>query len=172
MTPHSSTGTLSIGPGTGSGYPNAQRQQPYQAQNGPQKSPPATQRAQSGLAPPPPLVHKNSAVSEGPGENGPNQPASANPNAAPVKVKVWFGDANCVIVRLSPSFRFYDLVQKLRDRWSLEPSVDKQEAQRVNFAIEYRDEPSQQFYRIESDQDLALAKERNEKLTLRVAAVM
>lgn len=169
MTPHSSSGTLSTGAGNGSGYPNAQRQQPYAAQ----KTPPGTQRGQSGLAPPPPLLRNNSAQTASSGEYGAQAPAeSANGNTQPVKVKVWFGDANCVIIRLAPAYRFYDLVQKLRDRWSLESSVDKQEAQKANFAIEYRDEGTQQHYRIESDQDLVIAKERNQKLTLRVAAVM
>ena len=97
------------------------------------------------------------------GANGtPFQPGAA------VKVKVWFGEDNCVVLRMPSGFTYDDLVLKLRDRYRLEADVDAQVAAAAQFAIEYKDEGSQAIWRIAGEEDLAVAKERNEKLSLKV----
>lgn len=92
-------------------------------------------------------------------------------SGATVKIKVWFGDANCVVIRMPNTFNYEDLVLKLRERWSLEPDVDRQAAAEAQFLIEYKDEATQSLWQIGGDGDLAAAQERNEKLTLRVSVL-
>lgn len=89
-------------------------------------------------------------------------------SGAAVKVKVWFGEDNCVVLRMPSRFTYDDLVLKLRDRYRLETDVDARVAAEARFAIEYMDEGSKAIWRIGGEEDLAVAKERNEKLSLKV----
>lgn len=74
------------------------------------------------------------------------------------------------MVRLPPDYNYSDLISKLRERWALEQQVDRVDAETVNLTIEYKDEHTQAFYRIEGEEDLSIARQRNEpKLTLRVS---
>jgi bud emergence protein 1 len=66
------------------------------------------------------------------------------------------------------SFRYNDLYKKLQERRALErPDEGRSES----LVVEYRDEREERFYPIESDEDLAIAVERNPKLTLSVTAM-
>lgn len=117
-------------------------------------------RSQNELAPPhPPMLRNNSALTQ----------ASANSagSSTALKIKVWFEEDNCVVIRMPAQFRFADLCKKLRERRSLEqggPSGDGDD-----LFVEYRDEVEGQYYPIENDEDLAVAIERNPKLTLSVS---
>jgi len=63
------------------------------------------------------------------------------------------------------SLKFVDLYNKLKERRALEkPDESKDE----DLAVEYRDEIEGLFYPIENDEDLAIAVDRNPKLTLSV----
>lgn len=200
---HSSTGNLSIGGGSSAmaSYASAQRQQHAGSPFGTKPPPNAATahhrtasdlRSQNSSASlldghAPTLPRNNSSltmesVSEDlPRTNGVaagNQallPVNSAAASSPWKIKVWFGESNCIVIRLPPYFTHADLVSKLRDRWSLDPQHalggDAADARNVNFDIEYRDEQTAGFYRIEGDEDLEVAKERNEKLTLRVVGV-
>jgi bud emergence protein 1 len=88
----------------------------------------------------------------------------------PAKVKVWFGDTNCVVVRLPPQYTYPELLSKLRERWALEQQASREEVESVTLAVDYKDENTGAFYTIEGEEDLSIAKER-EKLTLRVMAI-
>ncbi|WPG99897.1 Hypothetical protein R9X50_00271700 [Acrodontium crateriforme] len=91
-------------------------------------------------------------------------------NTAPVKVKAWFDRDTCVVIRM-PSrgqFGFEELYRKIVERRRLEFKTQDQEPD--NLDIEYRDEKDGEYYRLEGDEDLDIALERNEKLTLAVRA--
>lgn len=122
---------------------------------------------------PPPLLRNHSALSvasEAPSSVNPYTNTALQQAPPPAKVKVWFGDNNCVVVRLPPDYNYADLNAKLRERWALEQQVDRVEAESVELTVEYKDEHTQAFYRIEGDEDLSIARQRNEpKLTLRVS---
>lgn len=138
-------------------------------------------------ASPPPLLRNGSAISVN--SSNPNtsytslaqqpslpqlqplhqQSAHPQPNT-PAKVKVWFGDSNCVVVRLPPHYNYSELLSKLRERWALEQQASREEVESVTLAVEYKDENTGAFYTIENEEDLSIAKAR-EKLTLRVVAV-
>ena len=155
----SSSGNLSS---AGTGYTSPSKgppQHPQQNQFGPPKQPQGHYRNTSDLRNPPIF-------------NGPAAGPTSVPNGAansPVKIKVFFGDTNCVVIRMPPIFSYADLVCKLRDRYSLEPDVDPTLVKDADFHIEYRDESSNaQYYTMANDDDLRMARERNEKLTLRV----
>ena len=158
--------------------PQYQQQQQQYRSNSPQgqQQPanhyrtPSELRAINGNPMPPPMLRNNSAMTSASANSGNSQQYAAG-GAVAVKIKVWFGDSNCVVIRLPMTFNYSDLVNKLRERWSLEPGVDKANAQDVGFNIEYKDEATQAYYRIISDEELVIARDRNEKLTLRVSAV-
>ena len=81
-----------------------------------------------------------------------------------LKIKVWFEEDNCVVIRMPISLKFVDLYQKLKERRKLERPNEEEE----ELTVEYRDEIENQFYPIENDEDLQIAVERNPKLTLSV----
>jgi bud emergence protein 1 len=84
-----------------------------------------------------------------------------------LKIKVWFEEDNCVVIRMPTSLKFVDLYNKLKERRALEkPDESKTE----ELDVQYRDEIEQKYYPIENDEDLAIAVERNPKLTLHVTA--
>jgi bud emergence protein 1 len=67
-------------------------------------------------------------------------------------------------------FNYADLYQKIVDRRKLEfkdSGLEDGEGE-VELYIEYRDEENGEYFRIEGDEDLEIALERNEKLTLAV----
>ncbi|KAF2180478.1 scaffold protein Scd2 [Zopfia rhizophila CBS 207.26] len=127
---------------TGSNYPTHQRghsitSQPY-----------------GGSSLPPPIHHQHSGLFA----------TSTGTNSA-LKIKVWFEEDNCVIIRMPTSLKYIDLYNKLKERRALEkPEESKQE----ELVVEYRDEIEGRYYPIENDEDLAIAVERNPKLTLSV----
>lgn len=113
-------------------------------------------RQQSDLQAPPPMLRANSALTQA--------SASSASSAAAIKLKVWFDD-DCIVIRLQPGFRYVDLYKKLKERHMMErPSEPADEA----LIVEYRDEVEGAFYRIENDEDLSVALDRNPKLTLSV----
>lgn len=87
-----------------------------------------------------------------------------------MKIKVFLGE-NCILLRLSSNYVFSDLVAKLKERWLLEPGIDRTNPDDVHFNIDYKDEPTQTYFPISGDEELDVARERNDKLTLRVNPV-
>lgn len=97
--------------------------------------------------------------------------AAGNSGATPVKVKAWFDRDTCVVIRMPArgQFSFDELYRKIAERRRLEfksQAFDDSE----ELDIEYRDEKDGEYYRLEGDEDLEIAVERNEKLTLAVRA--
>ncbi|OCK86038.1 hypothetical protein K432DRAFT_187253 [Lepidopterella palustris CBS 459.81] len=124
-----------------------------------QQSAPQHYRQQSDLAPS--MLRQNSALTQ-------NSASSANTTSAAVKIKVWFEEDNCVVIRMPQIFRYADLYKKLQERRALESVGDGNDEELV---VEYKDEIEGHFYPIDSDEDLAIAMERNPKLTLSVTAM-
>nr|POE88000.1 protein scd2/ral3 [Quercus suber] len=91
-------------------------------------------------------------------------------STAPVKVKAWFDRDTCVVIRMPPrgQFGYEDLYRKIVERRKLEYKGQDQDDEDLD--IEYRDEQGGEYYRLEGDEDLEIAVERNEKLTLAVRA--
>lgn len=120
---------------------------------------PGHQRGQSmGGLNPPPMQHQHSSLSA-------TSNVSTNTGASSaLKIKVWFEDDECVVIRMPLSLKFADLYQKLKERRALE----KPNEQNDDLFVEYRDEIEGKYYPIENDEDLAIAVERNPKLTLSV----
>ncbi|KAK5118461.1 hypothetical protein LTR62_002975 [Meristemomyces frigidus] len=98
--------------------------------------------------------------------------ASATPSqtTAPVKVKAWFDRDTCVVIRMPArgQFTFEELYRKIVERRRLE--YKGQDQGQEDLDIEYRDEKDGEYYSLEGDEDLEIAVERNEKLTLAVRA--
>lgn len=87
-----------------------------------------------------------------------------------VKVKAWFDRDTCVVIRMPPrgQFTYVQLYQKIVERRKLEYKGSDQDPE--DLEMEYRDENDGEYYRLEDDEDLGAAVERNEKLTLAVRA--
>jgi bud emergence protein 1 len=85
-----------------------------------------------------------------------------------VKIKVWFGPDNCVVIRMPPDFSFVDLGKKLLERRKLEPGF-ADDASGID--VFYRDDADGKLYPMRGDEDLRVAMERNAKLTLDVHSV-
>ncbi|KAK3075725.1 bud emergence protein 1 [Teratosphaeriaceae sp. CCFEE 6253] len=94
----------------------------------------------------------------------------ASSSTAPVKVKAWFDRDTCVVIRMPPrgQFAYDELYRKIVERRRLEYKGQDQNDEDLD--IEYRDEKDGEYYRMEGDEDLDIAVERNEKLTLAVRA--
>jgi bud emergence protein 1 len=105
---------------------------------------------------PPPMNHQHSSASTA-------TSANTGTNSSP-KIKVWFEEDNCVVIRMPMSLKFFDLYNKLVERRRLERPGEQDE----ELIVEYKDEQDNYFYPIENDEDLAIAVERNPKLTLSV----
>jgi bud emergence protein 1 len=142
VTPYSTGGTA------GSSYPSHQRGQSVSSQP-------------YGLNPPAPIQHQHSGLSSA-SMSGSNTGTGTN---SALKIKVWFEEDNCVVIRMPTSLKYIDLYNKLKERRALEKP---NESTNEDLAVEYRDEIEGQFYPIENDEDLAIAVERNPKLTLSV----
>lgn len=95
---------------------------------------------------------------------------SASSGTVPVKVKAWFDRDTCVVIRMLPrgQFSYEELYRKIVERRRLEYKGQDQNDEDLD--IEYRDEKDGEYYRLEGDEDLDIAVERNEKLTLAVRA--
>ncbi|KAF2834197.1 hypothetical protein M501DRAFT_990477 [Patellaria atrata CBS 101060] len=78
------------------------------------------------------------------------------------KIKVWFSEENCVIIRMPANFNYNDLYKKLIERRNMEEPHHNGRA----LVVEYRDEMENQYFTLTDDQDLEIAMERNPKLTL------
>lgn len=138
-------------------------QTPYSNFQGHQRGQSSASQAGYGLSVPPPMVHSHSGLSN-------TTATSTNTNTgtglgAALKIKVWFEEDNCVVIRMPSSLKWADLYTKLKERRALEkPEGDENE----ELVVEYRDEIEGRFYPIENDEDLQIAVERNPKLTLSV----
>jgi bud emergence protein 1 len=89
---------------------------------------------------------------------------------AAVKIKVFFGPENCVVIRMPQDFRFVDLYKKLQERRRLEPGLADM-AGAGSLEICWRDDMDNKLWRMENDADLQAAMGRNSKLTLNVRPV-
>ncbi|KAK0354386.1 bud emergence protein 1 [Friedmanniomyces endolithicus] len=92
---------------------------------------------------------------------------------APVKVKAWFDRDTCVVIRMPARghFSYEELYRKIVERRRLEYKVLSGSGEEgEDLEIEYRDEKEGEYYRMEGEEDLEIALERNEKLTLAVRA--
>lgn len=126
---------------TGSNYPTHQRGQS------------AASQAYSTNLNPPPMTHAHSSSS-----------TATTGTSSALKIKVWFEEDNCVVIRMPISLKFVDLYNKLVERRKLERPGEEEE----ELIVEYKDEQENYFYPIENDEDLQIAVERNPKLTLSV----
>ncbi|KAF2731672.1 hypothetical protein EJ04DRAFT_442639, partial [Polyplosphaeria fusca] len=126
---------------TGSNFPSHQRGQSV-----------ASQPYGNNL--PPPIQQQNSNLS-----------ATSTGLGSALKIKVWFEEDNCVVIRMPTSLKFVDLYNKLKERRAMEKPGD---GENEDLMVEYRDEIEQKYYPIENDEDLQIAVERNPKLTLSV----
>lgn len=116
-----------------------------------------------GLAAPPPVSRQHTNVS--------HTTVNSTASTGPVKVKAWFDRDTCVVIRMPArgQFGFEDLRKKIVERRKLEFG-EAAELEAEDLDIEYRDEKDGEYYRLEGDEDLDIAVERNEKLTLAVRA--
>ncbi|KAF2846483.1 hypothetical protein T440DRAFT_521667 [Plenodomus tracheiphilus IPT5] len=106
---------------------------------------------------PPPMNHAHSSASTA-------TSATNTGTSSALKIKVWFEEDNCVVIRMPISLKFADLYNKLVERRKMERPGEVEE----ELNVEYRDEQEGYFYPIADDEDLAIAVERNPKLTLSV----
>jgi len=129
---------------------------PYSTSSSHQRGQSSASQIYSSSLNPPPMNHQHSSSS-----------AATNTGTglgSALKIKVWFEEDNCVVIRMPISLKFVDLYQKLKERRKLERPNEEEE----ELTVEYRDEIENQFYPIENDEDLQIAVERNPKLTLSV----
>jgi bud emergence protein 1 len=119
-----------------------------------QRGPSTASQAYSTTLNPPPMNHSHSSVSTATGTGA----------SSALKIKVWFEEDNCVVIRMPMSLKFVDLYNKLVERRKLERPGEEEE----ELIVEYKDEQENYFYPIENDEDLQIAVERNPKLTLSV----
>ncbi|OSS47682.1 hypothetical protein B5807_07196 [Epicoccum nigrum] len=106
---------------------------------------------------PPPMNHQHSSTST----------ATSTGTSSALKIKVWFEEDNCVVIRMPTSLRYVDLYNKLRERRRLERPDEPDQ----DLIVEYRDEMEGTFFPIENDEDLQIAVERNPRLTLSVTTM-
>lgn len=74
-----------------------------------------------------------------------------------MKIKVYFQD-DLIAIRVPTDISFEQLKEKLQGRLSVGDGIQ----------IQYRDEPSNSYEALQSDEDLYVALQRNPKLTLYV----
>ena len=154
-----------------------QRQQQSQGQQQQQPQQQGHYRGQSDYnqQPPPPQQAQQAQPQQQPAPSVSPAPAtsttSTSTSTAPVKVKAWFDRDTCVVIRMPPrgAFTYAQLYQKIVERRRLEYKGSDQ-AGSEDLEMEYRDEGDGEYYRLEDDEDLGAAVQRNEKLTLAVRA--
>ncbi|KAF2748811.1 hypothetical protein M011DRAFT_338471 [Sporormia fimetaria CBS 119925] len=115
-----------------------------------------SQQGYGGLNVPPPLQQQNSNVSA---------TSTGTGLGSALKIKVWFEEDSCVVIRMPTSLKFADLYAKLKERRALEKPDENFDGE---LAVDYRDEHEGKYYPIMDDEDLAIAVERNSKLNLYV----
>lgn len=101
----------------------------------------------------------------------PPQPTVTIPHSTvPVKIKCWFDRDTCVVIRMPPAgqFNLDTLWSKVLERRRLE-FKDRPQDDEDRLDMEYRDEGSGEYYRIEGEEDFAIAIAAHpEKLTIAV----
>jgi bud emergence protein 1 len=101
----------------------------------------------------------------------PQQPAVIIPHSTvPVKIKCWFDRDTCVVIRMPPAgqFNLDALWSKVLERRRLE-FKDRPQDDEDRLDMEYRDEGSGEYYRIEGEEDFTIAIAAHpEKLTIAV----
>jgi bud emergence protein 1 len=99
------------------------------------------------------------------------QRTNTSAGATAMKIKVWFESDSCVVIRMPPQFRYDELYKKLKDRRALERiDGDVKDPDNVVLEVMYRDEGESRLFPIRNDEELKVAMERNERLTLNVRA--
>lgn len=83
--------------------------------------------------------------------------SSANSSAGAIKIKVFFQD-DLIAIRVPSDINYAQLREKLKSRLKLGDDI----------ILQYKDEPSNGFVELLSDNDLDAALQRNAKLTLYV----
>lgn len=121
-----------------------------------QRGPSVASQSYGSLNVPPPLVQQQSSLSTMSSNTG---------TGTALKIKVFFEEDNCVVIRMPTSLKYPDLYNKLQERRALEKPG---EAATEELFVEYKDEFTGSYYPIENDEDLSIAVERNPKLTLTV----
>lgn len=122
-------------------------------------------------ASPPPMLRSGSALSVATDISGTSNMYPPGAASAVAKVKVWFGDTDCVVVRLPQTYNFSDLMTKLRERRAHEQIDGSTDGEAVKLLVEWKDEGTGAFWPITSDDELLEARRRCEpKLSLRVTA--
>lgn len=110
--------------------------------------------------------------------NDMNQSASSKLSSGPmaVKIKCWFDNDNCVVLRMPSFFRYSELCKKIFERHQLEQGLGSEEdgsaASRVNEAdmqIKYKLPETNDYFPIANDDDLRNAMEQCPKLVLMVS---
>lgn len=112
-------------------------------------------------------IRNNSSIAGGPSAASFSGVPSSTSGPGALKIKVWFEQDNCVVIRMPPQFRYADLYKKLQERRELERLPDEG----GELEVAYRDEQEQKLFAIRDDEDLRVAMERNPKLTLSVRVV-
>ncbi|KAF2091664.1 scaffold protein Scd2 [Saccharata proteae CBS 121410] len=112
---------------------------------------------------PAPMLRNNSALTQ-------TSASSANTGTGTGlgahKIKVWFEEDNCVVIRMPALFRYADLYKKLKERRALERGEEIDAGGDEELVIEWRDENTGEYYGIRGDDDLAEAVARCPKLVL------
>lgn len=97
-------------------------------------------------------------------------PSSNRGPQTQVKIKVWFENDNCVVIRMPPQFSYRDLYRKLKDRRALENFQGEDENTELD--VEYKDEGEGRWFPLRGEEELRVAMERNsERFVLGVRAV-
>ena len=119
-----------------------------------------------GLMSPPASVMRNNSNMSALTQTSTNSSATSQQSC---KIKVWFSDQDCVVIRMPPvgQFRWADLYKKLKERRTIEYG----DTAEIELAVSYRDEREGKMFAMENDSDLRVALERNGKLTLDVRVV-
>lgn len=150
--PQSSAGNLSHG---GAATPPAAQAYPGHAhQRGASAGPASMLRQNSALT--------QASVSSSAAGSATHLPALAAAAAA-AKIKVWFDEDSCVVIRMPPAFRFAELYRKLRERRALERGVADDEDEELR--VQWRDEDGR-MVEMRDDRDLEEARRRGEGLRL------
>ena len=110
--------------------------------------------------------------------NDMNQSASSKMSSGPlaVKIKCWFDNNNCVVLRMPSFFRYSELSKKIFERHQLEQGLGNGENgsgvshfNEADMQINYKHTETNDYYPIANDDDLRNAMEQCPKLVLTVS---
>lgn len=107
-----------------------------------------SQSSGGGVSQPPPMLRQGSSFNQMP------------QNSGAIKIKVFFQD-DIIVIRVPNDINIKQLREKLRDRLKVEEEL----------VMRYKDEPSNTYVELFSDNDLEMAIQRNAKLMLYVGFV-